>query len=1147
MNKNRKISHIINILQYDETTGAVTMSGSMTAGSLIKSGGTSSQFLKADGSVDSNVYATSSSVTSSLTGYVTLTTMQTITGIKTFGNETLFGNGITLTGGYITYTSGSYNLTLNTNILTANRNVFLKDGSGTLAFTSDIPSLSGYIQGSGTTNYMAKFTASGSIGNSLVYDNGSGVGVNTSSPYDSSQFKLDVNGGVIIKNTTGTTAQLILIDSNPATGGNNGFVQLTTGGNTGTAYAQWQTFYGTSIASGTFRMQPSGGVVLIGSSTAVTGAGVLQVAGDVNITGAFKVNGAAIISGVSSFNTRTGSITLSSADITGALGYTPYNSTNPSGYTTNVGTVTSVSGAGTVSGLTLTGTVTTSGSLTLGGTLTLTSSQITTGLGYTPYNSTNPNGYITSSSNISGYAMSLNGYANQTLYTILDGPANGPVIKVRYDSATANRYIDFGSKDGNGVYTEGFKIYNGGTPTWAGNTIWHGGNLTNLNQLTNGPGYITGITSGNVTTALGYTPYNSTNPSGYITSSASITGTSAGVSLTLSGGNDANLVYAAIADNDFFRIRVGGTSNAGWAEIATADDGTEPIYVRQYTGVFSSLTRTATLLDGSGNTSFPGTVTASSFSGSIAWSNVSGRPTALSSFTNDLGNYGGWITASGNTSGYAGYLPTSYAGGVQSNPQTYFGQSVGVKVAMTGSWSTWSDTLWINGYAGGDVLQMCALHTLRNGTPRMAISVQASNSSSYGTYYEFITAYNIASQSVSYASNSGALNGWGYGSYAYRASGSGYYQIDTWLQANGNFGIYWPSYYGLHLYPNNDGSYGSLQVKGNKNSWHGIHFDSGTALMMNSNESGHHREGYGWQYRWSNGSFYISSNAYGGGSEYTAIHSGNIGSQTVSRADGALKLWATSHPYDYYIVNNWTGAHWQLTTNHGSPVRVGYADSAGSAGSASTATNVYNINYALGNSHYWTGIQYFQTNNGGSAVNNSNTAALEAYSTGNNTAFMSFHKGGYYAINMGLDGDNVFRIGGWSAGGNRLQMDMSGNLTMAGDVTAYSDARVKENIITVDNALSKVLALRGVYYNRIDSEDKSRKIGVIAQEMLTVVPEVVNTDTSGTYNVSYGNLGGLFIEAFKEQDTIIKDQAEVIKGLQEQIDVLKFLVDGLTK
>ena len=82
------------------------------------------------------------------------------------------------------------------------------------------------------------------------------------------------------------------------------------------------------------------------------------------------------------------------------------------------GTVTSVSGTGTVSGLTLTGTVTTTGSLTLGGSLSLTSTQITTGLGFTPYNATNPSGFITNStSSLTNYSTTtttqtyINSYA----------------------------------------------------------------------------------------------------------------------------------------------------------------------------------------------------------------------------------------------------------------------------------------------------------------------------------------------------------------------------------------------------------------------------------------------------------------------------------------------------------------------------------------------------------------------------------------------------------------------------------------------------------------------------------------------------------------------------------------------------------------
>lgn len=70
--------------------------------------------------------------------------------------------------------------------------------------------------------------------------------------------------------------------------------------------------------------------------------------------------------------------------------------------------------------------------------------------------------------------------------------------------------------------------------------------------------------------------------------------------------------------NDYGRVAYGGTaSDAGWMEIASCDDGNEPIYARQYTGVFTTVKRTATLLDANGNTVFPGTVTAPTFTGAL--------------------------------------------------------------------------------------------------------------------------------------------------------------------------------------------------------------------------------------------------------------------------------------------------------------------------------------------------------------------------------------------------------------------------------------------------------------------------------------------------------------------------------------------------
>lgn len=71
-------------------------------------------------------------------------------------------------------------------------------------------------------------------------------------------------------------------------------------------------------------------------------------------------------------------------------------------------------------------------------------------------------------------------------------------------------------------------------------------------------------------------------------------------------------------DNDYGRVAYGSTApNAGWMEIASCDDGNEPIYARQYTGVFTTVKRTATLLDANGNTVFPGTVTAPTFTGAL--------------------------------------------------------------------------------------------------------------------------------------------------------------------------------------------------------------------------------------------------------------------------------------------------------------------------------------------------------------------------------------------------------------------------------------------------------------------------------------------------------------------------------------------------
>jgi len=149
----------------------------------------------------------------------------------------------------------------------------------------------------------------------------------------------------------------------------------------------------------------------------------------------------------------------------------------------------------------------------------------------------------------------------------------------------------------------------------AGNGLTGGGDLSADRTLNVGQG--DGITVSTDTVAVDSTVIRTSGGQtigGTLTVTGNITGNVTGnLTNTVTGTNTTELVRGNMADNDQFRILIGGTaSDTGFVEIATADNGNEPIYVRQYTGAFGvGVARTATLLDSSGNTSFPGDVTIS--------------------------------------------------------------------------------------------------------------------------------------------------------------------------------------------------------------------------------------------------------------------------------------------------------------------------------------------------------------------------------------------------------------------------------------------------------------------------------------------------------------------------------------------------------
>ncbi len=136
-----------------------------------------------------------------------------------------------------------------------------------------------------------------------------------------------------------------------------------------------------------------------------------------------------------------------------------------------------------------------------------------------------------------------------------------------------------------------------------------------------------------------------------------------------------------------------------------------------------------------------------------------------------------------------------------------------------------------------------------------------------------------------------------------------------------------------------------------------------------------------------------------------------------------------------------------------------------------------------------------------------------------------------------LSGNNI-RIGTYSTnatgnfvvrtnGNDQLVIFPSGNATLSGTLTQSSDARFKQNIEPISNSLNKLMQLKGYQYNwRPELKKDARlQIGLIAQNVEAVYPELVSNDANGMKSVAYQNLVPVMIEAIKDQ--------------QKQIDELK--------
>jgi hypothetical protein len=173
------------------------------------------------------------------------------------------------------------------------------------------------------------------------------------------------------------------------------------------------------------------------------------------------------------------------------------------------------------------------------------------------------------------------------------------------------------------------------------------------------------------------------------------------------------------------------------------------------------------------------------------------------------------------------------------------------------------------------------------------------------------------------------------------------------------------------------------------------------------------------------------------------------------------------------------------------------------------------------------------------STDSSGTASMEVKNNGgtgdSNLAAMAFHCDGHYGVKLYLRADGYFGLGGWSSGAWRWYSDPSGNMTASGNITAYSDPRLKENFERIADPMAILNQLDGGTFNwrhgfaHTEIKAGKRDYGVLADQVEAAMPEIVSEsiEIKGERykTVAYDKLVPVLIEAIKAQ--------------QRQIDELK--------
>ena len=587
--------------------------------------------------------------------------------------------------------------------------------------------------------------------------------------------------------------------------------------------------------------------------------------------------------------------------------------------------------------------------------------------------------------NVTGSSRSLL-FSGDSAKAFLDGLWAGGGSYPGYQFTGGNSRFGFSSTSGViDVYADG-NFY----ATDSSYLVWHAGNLTNLSQLSNGPGYIT--SSGEINRAyrgiIQDTRSGQRTPNDYDDYRVSWEFTNQIVSgwhsaMTLQGWHDGYAAWQII----------------GWSDGGTSDNW----YLRSGNGTSWGSLRT---IIHSGNIG----------SQSVNYASSAGSTGSLDGYT--WGSAGKMVRGSDfYTDGWFRNY-NSLSGLYNQTNGNHFYSSSGGAWAVTG--------------AGGNV----ELQFYSNHQTSLRGFVYGDTSSNFGLLN------NQGGWSVR------CYPGTGYGGALYgQWDVTGYVNAPTGFISNGNpwgtaNSAFFPN--GITTAGSRNWIYGATYIGNAPGNGQGVDIGASGNAYFRSNvgTSSHGTSARFLEIQSANGNFipYSFESEYGNHSWGTVlrIRINQVGADRPSMQfsyAGTDNRWNVGYCYpddqfrvtqnmayrnDNSTSDGWGTERFRINTN---------GDTYAAIGGTLYANGNQVLTYAGGTlSNNYT----FRSNLGG-YLGSLSSPPLQVYSESNNSAFMSFHKGGYYAVNFGLDADNVMRIGGWSASSNRWQLDMSGNQTVAGD------------------------------------------------------------------------------------------------------------------